>query len=136
MTGTPCPERKKNMADEEKSSADRGKARTITLSNHAPVRIHEAEWPILSFTRDEETEGQESSRWWLTVRRHKDGRCIVYARFEVTREDRAAPDKLVGGELLSKGENVAAAVRRVGEECHCTTVMIARCIAGLPAEEI
>jgi hypothetical protein len=113
------------------SSDQPGKVRTITLSDRAPVRIHEHEWPILCFARDSEDEGGDQSKWWLTVRKHSDGRTIVYARLETT-----SREKVVGGELLDEGANIAAAVRRVGEECHCSAAMIARCIAGLPAEDI
>jgi len=112
-----------------------GKTRTITLSDRAPVRIQEHEWPILSSSRDSEDEGGEQSRWWLTVRRHASGRTIVYARLETTLAD-GSLDKIVGGDLLEEGANIAASVRKVGDECHCSAAMIARCIAGLPVEDI
>jgi hypothetical protein len=111
------------------------KVRTITLSDRDPVRIHENEWPILSSSRDAEEEGGEWSKWWLTVRRHADGRTLVYGRLETTLAD-GSVDKIVGGDLLEKNANAALSVRKIGEECHCSRAMIARCIAGLPAEDI
>ncbi len=117
------------------SSNQPDKVRIITLSDRAPVRIHEHEWPIIASSRDMEVEGGETSRWWLTVRRHEDGRTIVYARLE-TQNEEGPLEKLTGGQLLEKGANVAGAIRAVGAECHCSAAMIGRCIAGLPAEDL
>lgn len=108
-----------------------GKQRTITLTSRPPVRIFEHDWPILSAARETE----DGARWWLTVRRHKDGRTIVYARMEIPTEQEGS-EKLVGGEVLEKGADVVASIRQIGEVCHCSTTMIARCIAGLPAEDL
>lgn len=122
------------MTDEDKKNL--GKARTISLSSHAPVRIYENEWPIISSAREEEPEGKETSRWWLTVRKHQDGRHLVYARYEVTGEKGEPLEKLVGGELLAARANISESVTKVGEECHCPATMVARCLKGLPVEEI
>jgi hypothetical protein len=112
-----------------------GKVRTITLSERPPVRIHENDWPILTSARETENEGEEIIHWWLTVRRHVDGRTIVYARMEIS-NDATKPRNVTGGEVLPKGADIAFSLSRIGRECHCPSDMIAHCVADLPAQDL
>lgn len=99
------------------------KRRTITLTDRAPVRIVESEWPVVSVARD------DAAGWAVRVRRHADGRVIVYGSRGVARE----------GELLasvSASDAVADAILRVGALCGAPGSAIAQCIANLPAEEL
>jgi hypothetical protein len=123
------------------------KTRTITLTDRPPVKINEADWPILAEGSGNTFEGVEPGRrrqadengdvekWWLLVRQHADGRTIVYgiveaSCFQDSREDWR------GGELLPAGSDLAAAIRRVGESGHLPDRIIRECIADLPAEEL
>jgi hypothetical protein len=52
----------------------------IALSDRAPVRIVAAEWPVIAkgswFSGQHECQANEVA--WLKVRRHEDGRVLVY----------------------------------------------------------
>jgi hypothetical protein len=112
------------------------KRRVITLTDRAPVRIVEVEWPVIAKARATDNpriQSQANRRWWLTVRAHADGRAIVYGVFDSCypgEADRA------GGELVAADDNVATAIRRVGEHVRCSEVLIDECIADLPAENL
>lgn len=110
------------------------KTRTITLSNRPPVKVREDEWPLVasSLDYDNEFEFQANSKWRLKVRRHADGRAIVYGTYDTALHE----PNVSAGELLSADEDVVAAIRRVGEEIGASDPTIRRCIADLPAEEI
>jgi hypothetical protein len=117
------------------TTTETNKRRVITLTNRAPVRVLEAEWPVIARARATDNpriESQANRHWWLTVREHIDGRAIVYAVFEscYPESDRA------GGELLDADDDVAAAIRRVGEHVGCSEIMIDECIANLPVVEL
>lgn len=111
------------------------KTRTITLTDRPPVRISESAWPVIARSRDHdgEVEVQANRRYYLTVRKHADGRTIVYGSY--TSQFAHEPD-LSAGELLDEGADVARAIRRVGERVTCASAMIDDCIADLPAEDL
>lgn len=99
------------------------KHRTITLTKRAPVQIVESEWPVISYAKD------DTAGWAIRVRRHADGRVIVYGLDNEAR----------WGELLAAkdaNDTVADAILRVGVLCKAPSSAIAGCIAGLPAEKI
>ncbi len=104
------------------------KQRTITLTNAAPVRIRDIDWPILSqSTWDDDA---DTLTWWLKVRQHADGRALVYGG----RDHDSEPD-VRGGELVETGGDIVGAIRRVAatvgaKECGD------ECIARLPAVEL
>ena len=89
--------------------------RTITLTDRAPVKINEADWPEVAHAREAE--------WSIRVRKHADGRVLVYAVNGARR----------GGELLPHDGDVVNALTRVAATCG---IPAAPCIARLPAEEI
>jgi hypothetical protein len=109
------------------------KCRTITMTGRAPVRLVEEEWPIVARGRD--WQGLPARRWYLHVRRHHDGRTLVYGRHEtsITGEHDVA-----GGELLPSAASAeaAAAIHSVGTTIGAPDALIAEVIAGLPPEEI
>ena len=115
------------------------KMRTITLTDRPPVKVSEATWPIIARARrhDGAVECQANHEWHLTVRRHEDGRCIVYGS-EVAGNGGVyrGYEEARAGEIVESGGNVATAVRRVGERARCNEGMITECIAELPAEEL
>lgn len=141
------------------------KTRTITLTDRPPVRIREAEWPIIASARGDSYRGDpsrhsqalrqgECDEYWLRVRQHADGRTIVYgvldAAIAAWRQP-AGGESRRGGVLLTPPEGRATdprdvtpiiwpgiidAIRRVGEDCHLPESVIRECIADLPAEEI
>jgi hypothetical protein len=119
----------------------RGKTRTITLTGRAPVQIREVEWPEIASATD--TPGAmrngtpvpnyETDTYTLRVRQHADGRAIVYGVVDAATAWTGTEDWR-GGELVAAGDDVAAAIERVGG--HMPERVIRECIADLPAEEI
>jgi hypothetical protein len=96
------------------------KYRTITLTNRAPVRIVEEDWPIIA----EGHCGSETSECNIEVRirRHCDGRAIVYGRFSFDYDYRAACEDTVAvrtkgrvGHLSGADADLAAGLRIVGD---------------------
>ena len=135
------------------TEASKPKVRTITLTDRPPVRVSEATWPVIASARrgDGKVECQDNLRWHLTVRAHaavpddgtelyvphEDGRVIVYG------SETAGPggvydgyEEARAGEIVEKGGDVAAVIRRVGERARCPEAMIDECIADLPAEDL
>jgi len=123
------------------------KRRTITLTGRAPVSIVEAEWPVIAKgdgdsygSRDYSRHQQARSRgeidvYCLRARRHADGRTLVYGVLVAASAWTGSEDRR-GGVLLAGGEDVATAIRSVGEECEIPDSVIRECLADLPAEEI
>lgn len=121
------------------------RTRTITLSDRPPVRIAEDEWPTiakaegdswtsLDYSRYQQALNQgELDEWWMRVRQHADGRAIVYGRYSTGWNPQG--EEWAGGALLAAGEDIASAIRRVGED-HVPDRCIRECIADLPAEQI
>jgi len=111
------------------------KTRTITLTDRAPVRIVEEEWPIIASAKDwdGEFDFQAPRTWAMRVRQHADGRAIVYATYATQFRGEV---EWRGGELLDAGADIAAAIRRVGEDGAMPEHVIRECIADLPAVEV
>lgn len=124
------------------------KMRTITLTDRAPVRIVEDQWPEIASACDWDNahECQANRRWQLRVRQNKqDGRTIVYGTYSTQwQNERAA----AAGELLTPPEGsvisetdwliwdeIPAAIKRVAANCGCERIAD-ECIAGLPAESL
>ena len=119
---------------------DTTKTRTITLTDRPPVRIREADWPVIasavgdSRTRPEEPD-YETDDYAVRVRQHADGRTIVYSVVDGATTWTGTESRREG-ELLDAGADVAAAIRRVGEEAEIPDHLIRDCIADLPAVEL
>ena len=114
------------------------KFRTITLTDRAPVRIKEDEWPVLA--QGSWTDG--AANLSLRVRQHDDGRAILYGLYEDPTWDQAYKV----GRLLADGADLAAGIKnvaddlieRVGREQARRHIREAvdECIADLPAEDL
>jgi hypothetical protein len=102
------------------------KSRTITLSNRPPVRIIDADWPEIAKAEVRSDMVNRS----LRVRRHADGRTLVYGVNSRAgyKDDRA-------GVLLDADRTIARWLQIVAEKCGCVD-LVADCIASLPAEEL
>lgn len=123
------------------------KKRTITLTGRRPVKIDEGEWPIIASAVDDSYDSTDYSRYEqsrsrgeldeysVRVRQHQDGRSIVYAVYRAA-SAWTGNESRSGGEVLDKGADIAAAIRRVGEDSKIPDRVIRECIADLPAEEL
>ena len=119
------------------------KTRTITLTDRPPVKIKEDDWPIIavgserpgSFVNGTPVPDYETDHYQLRVRRHEDGRAIVYGVIDAATAWTGTEDWR-GGELLAAGADIAASIRRVGESGAIIDSVIRECIGNLPAEEL
>lgn len=122
------------------------KRRTITLTDRSPIQIIESRWPVIASASGDNYQGLDAShpvscgccdRWFIRVRRHRDGRVIVYGIYavgEFSGSGYAGPGK--AGQLLAAGDDVVAAVRRVVRTLGLPTRTITDCVARLPVERI
>ena len=109
------------------------KERTITLTDRAPIRIVEDDWPVIA-----------SAKWWagvhevqsdrtalLRVRKHADGRHIVYGA-----TDWVGDSGQRAGVVLDAGDpGLCRAIRDVARMIGHGD-LAAECIANLPPERI
>ena len=111
------------------------KKRTITLSGRAPVTINGSDWPIIAeATANNSHNGidRDATRdAWMKVRRHADGRTIVYGcretRFQGEHDRRA-------GVLVPSGANTEQVIQLVGGQLWGDGLAQA-CLEDLPAVE-
>lgn len=119
------------------------KSRTITLTDRNPVKIREDEWPQIasgderpgSFANGTPKPDYETDRYTIRVRQHADGRVLVYGVVDAATAWTRTEDWR-GGELLAKGGDIAAAIKRVGKDGEMPESVIRACVADLPAEEL
>jgi hypothetical protein len=118
-------------------------ARTITLTDRAPVKIHEDEWPTIARASERPRScvnvtprpDYETDHHWLRVRQHADGRALVYGALAAASAWTGTEDWR-GGELLAAGRDIAASILRVGKRGGILESVVRDCIADLPAEEL
>ena len=111
------------------------KTRTITLTGRAPVTIDEAVWPVVArAAKDRDHNNQELfRRYYLTVRKHADGRALVYGTYSTSWQGEEGKR---GGYQIDKEADVAATIAEVGELIGAPQSVIDECVADLPAEEL
>jgi hypothetical protein len=116
--------------------------RTITLYDHAPVRIEEHEWPTIASAQwqDVFSFGGDSESGTIHVRRHADGRHLVYGTSKTKnvlglspgasayREERGGFYLKTHGELI---ETIKVLASKLG-----ASHIAQQCIAQLPAVAI
>lgn len=111
--------------------------RTITLTDAPPVRIRELHWPRIARADwyDNVHHAQANRECHLYVRRHADGRHLVYgvrtSQWEGERDVR-------GGEVLDadRAHDLINAIHRVADTVEAPEHLIAEVIADLPPIEI
>lgn len=134
------------------STQQERKTRTITLTDRAPVKIAEEDWPVIAhgsyYDHDGQVAAQANRSWRCTirVRQHEDGRSIVYGTYDyhTTWQGARGADGRAG-ELLAAGDDLVGAIRRTAATLDAITggeytahigEAERSCIADLPAEEI
>jgi hypothetical protein len=125
--------------------------KTIVLTDRPPVRIDTDQWPVIAtgYSReyDSEHDFQANETWerHISVRRHANGRMIVYARstYETAYQGAHGYD-YEGGELLGPEDDPIPAIRRVAhkiggkdpDEQERWQHLADECIGTLPAEDL
>ena len=135
-------------------TTDTRKRRTITLTDRAPVRIIDEDWPIIAegswSAHDGQVESEANRTWDLTVRvrQHTDGRTITYGVYHFTTTYQGQPDCNVRvGSLHESYFDLPTAIleigdllaKRLGGEDEATrhiADVVAECIAALPPEDL
>lgn len=128
--------------------------RTITLTGRPPVTIHSANWPEIASAIekgwDGEYEFQAARREtaWVRVRKHADGRAIVYSGYAYSSAWRGERDDArKAGVLLppaSSAQQICDAIQRVCEAMPTPRLLredlwdalANEAIASMPAEEL
>ena len=126
--------------------------RTITLTGRPPVRIRQADWPLIARAGNARWDGQyrfQATRITdvaIRVRRHADGRMVVYGIYDYETKWQGERDvRIRAGYLLPAGDDPVAAIQAVGadinerlggEDEELVRGAVDRCVAALPAEEI
>jgi hypothetical protein len=108
---------------------------TIGMTGRAPVKIDGDAWIIIAEADEKNGETDyQASRWWeINVRRNNDGRAIVYGQYDSVWQ---GDSSIAGGELVAPGDDIVAAIIRVGETIGASVRLVDRCIGELPAEDI
>ena len=124
---------------------------TLTLTDRAPVAVLASEWPVIASGEYSHECGQYAQNgrqaWTVRVRRHADGRQIVYGRQSGACQcdgdggPASGAQGLDGGALLAAGASMAllvAAIRAAAERLRPSNAraIAAQCVADLPADEI
>ena len=111
---------------------------TITMSERAPLSLDPEAWPIVASAKDwdGEHEFQAPRKYAVAVRRHADGRSVVYG---TGASSFAGERDLAGGFLVPAGDasgvETARAIRRVAGVIQRPAIADL-CIADLPAEHL
>ena len=100
----------------------------IRMTDRAPVRIVEADWPIITKVCDGIPLGAHLNAT-ITVRCHTDGRLIVYGHYLAA--------KIYAGYLLAAADstNLIRAIHDVAAEIQAEELG-QQCIQSLPAEDV
>lgn len=123
--------------DNIETSAAPSRRRTITLTDRRPVAIDEDEWPVIGSAYSDASEVlRPSSRAWLKVRQHQDGRTIVYGGTECTESTMHRGIRAgVLSDAIPTASELGAHIRRVASLVNASDIA-QDCIASLPAEEL
>lgn len=137
----------KNVDADGTVKADSG---VIVLHGGAPVQLSRTEWPLIAeaktpliyapFCCQGEWDGctQPYGYERLAVRQRHDGEAVVYGGL-LYEDEWAAQFNIFnprGGELVSAGKDLAAAIKRVGTELGLCDETIRVCVNGLPAQDL
>lgn len=123
---------------------------TICLTDRPPVRIRKDAWPAIATARYSWHDGQiecqanRTRRAHITVRRHADGRAVVYGSWIYdTHWQGESGVTIRHGVFVYRGGDVLAAIRRVGAALSgdgadpaVVRDLVRECIQALPAEEL
>lgn len=122
------------------------KTRIITLTDARPVKIVEADWPVVAVAKtfgDGHIEVQANWTKAIRVREHSDGRRIVYGTHDrgpggMHMGFRGAAGGSIVPPIGGKPDDEATirAIRSVADEVIDDVQLGDECIADLPAEEI
>jgi hypothetical protein len=122
------------------------KQRTITLTDRAPVKIDEEKWPVIAFgdASSGQYDFQAFDKAWLKVRRHEDGRTIVYGGAgDGDGGGRPERETRRGGYLLPSPDGTPGAIQDLVDTLSDTSYCEGlaewagrECLANLPAEEL
>ena len=110
--------------------------RTITLTNRPPIRISEADWPVIAkadWHDGREYECDANRKYQIRVRQHENGRQIIYATYSTNYQgerDRRC------GLMLDGDQPTVNAINAIAEQIGAPDSLAVDCIASLPPEDV
>ena len=125
---------------------------TITLTDRRPVKINKEAWPIYADATDSwhdnqyECQANRKESVVIRVRKHADGRSIVYGVYDYStqwQDERDACARV--GVMIDADADLVEAIKSVGAMLEARDITpqnvsikntVAACVADLPAEEI
>ena len=128
--------------------------RTITLTGRPPVSISDENWPLIASASDKVFDGEyefqanRTSKYFIGIRQHRDGRAIVYATYSYSTNWQGERDcNKKCGKLLAEGSTIDDILGVIGEVIsdiaggyseydETWSRLKAECIANLPVEEL
>lgn len=128
-----------NIASANREAVPEDRTRTIFLTGRAPVAIKDSEWPIIASARWHDggpgLEFQANRRAWIYVRRHEDGRTIVYGGFDshIEEEQKRAGRYMENHPALMEAVNLGVIIMFVCSEIG-RDQLAQSCLNDLPAE--
>lgn len=126
----------------------------INLTGRPPVIIVPDDWPLITESYRTESEGERgeprlrTTEAFIRVRKHADGRKIVYGRYEHSSAYHEPNRTVYAGYVLDPDDDVIPAIEAVGAELADSQVpndelldgaiddLVREAIAGLPAVEL
>ena len=126
------------------------KTRTVTMTDRRPVKIDSKDWPRIALANGDSWTGADYSRheqascqgeldeYHLVVRRHQDGRVLVYGILSAASAWTGTPHDRRGGYLLNEpgDDEIVDAISKVAAECRLPSHMAGDCVAGLAPETL
>lgn len=107
---------------------------TITLSDRPPVQINKDAWPSIASAswHDGQVECQANRKRWIRVRRHQDGRHLVYGHYSSAFQNER---DTWAGYLIGNGDALVTTIQMVAKEIGDAD-LARECVSQLPPEEI
>lgn len=108
---------------------------TIALTDRPPVEVDGADWPRIAQGHwGDNAPNPPDREWTIRVRRHADGRTIVYGTHSSCYQDE--DPYLYGGIVLDSPDQTVYAIREIGEQIAAPPRVVAEAIADLPVERL
>jgi hypothetical protein len=105
---------------------------TVKLADGSTMEATDSEWPEVCSPTVTKTLAPSHVGQKLTVRKHADGRYLVYGSLELRRHDDKQHDGS-GGIIVLPGGNVASVIAQVARDMQLDELLVEGCLKQLNA---
>ena len=99
------------------NTTSESKQRTITLTDRPPVRVKEDQWPLIAHGAYNEFQANRTRKIDFRVRRHQDGRAIVYGVYDYdTRFQGEKCEAHKVGALLAPDDDLPTGIKEAAKQ--------------------